>query len=397
MGKSGKLWLVDGSSYLYRAFFALPPLTTSQGVPTGAVLGVLNMLNKLLKDEDPELIVVVLDAPGRTFRDELFEEYKAHRPPMPDDLRSQIAPLIEAIPALGLPMLRIEGVEADDVIGTLAERAASSGLEVVISTGDKDMAQLVSDRITCVNTMFDTKLDRAGVKAKFDVLPEQIVDYLALVGDSSDNIPGVPKVGPKTAAKWLNEYGSADGIVAHARDIAGKVGESLRDNLDTLELSKKLATIRRDLDLPLSPAELTRKAPDVAVLSALYRRLEMNSLLAPTDRRRGTRRWRTGPGERATKFRRSERAGVPAAGACSRARASTKRSRRPSSSIAGSRHSRKRRSSPSTPRRPASTTCKPKSSASPSASNPARPRTCRSRTTTPARRTSWTGRRRSRS
>jgi DNA polymerase I len=202
MGKSGKLWLVDGSSYLYRAFFALPPLTTSQGVPTGAVLGVLNMLNKLLKDEDPELIVVVLDAPGRTFRDELFEEYKAHRPPMPDDLRSQIAPLIEAIPALGLPMLRIEGVEADDVIGTLAERAASSGLEVVISTGDKDMAQLVSDRISCVNTMFDTKLDRAGVKAKFDVLPEQIVDYLALVGDSSDNIPGVPKVGPKTAAKW---------------------------------------------------------------------------------------------------------------------------------------------------------------------------------------------------
>ena len=279
MGKSGKLWLVDGSSYLYRAFFALPPLTTSQGVPTGAVLGVLNMLNKLLKDEDPELIVVVLDAPGRTFRDELFEEYKAHRPPMPDDLRSQIAPLIEAIPALGLPMLRIEGVEADDVIGTLAERAASSGLEVVISTGDKDMAQLVSDRITCVNTMFDTKLDRAGVKAKFDVLPEQIVDYLALVGDSSDNIPGVPKVGPKTAAKWLNEYGSADGIVAHAKDIAGKVGESLRDNLDTLELSKKLATIRRDLDLPLTPAELTRKPLDVAALTTLYKRLELNSLL----------------------------------------------------------------------------------------------------------------------
>jgi DNA polymerase-1 len=279
MGKSGKLWLVDGSSYLYRAFFALPPLTTSQGVPTGAVLGVLNMLNKLLKDEDPELIVVVLDAPGRTFRDELFEEYKAHRPPMPDDLRSQIAPLIEAIPALGLPMLRIEGVEADDVIGTLAERAAASGLEVVISTGDKDMAQLVSDRVTCVNTMFDTKLDRAGVKAKFDVLPEQIVDYLALVGDSSDNIPGVPKVGPKTAAKWLNEYGSADGIVAHAKDIAGKVGESLRENLDTLELSKKLATIRRDLDLPLSPAELTRKPLDVAALTTLYKRLELNSLL----------------------------------------------------------------------------------------------------------------------
>ena len=279
MGKTGKLWLVDGSSYLYRAFYALPPLTTKTGVPTGAVLGVLNMLNKLLKDENPELIAVVLDAPGRTFRDELFEEYKAHRPPMPDDLRTQIAPLIEAIPALGLSLLRIEGVEADDVIGTLAERAAADGLEVVISTGDKDMAQLVNDRITCVNTMFDTKLDRAGVKAKFDVLPEQIVDYLALVGDSSDNIPGVPKVGPKTAAKWLNEYGSVDSIVTHAKDIAGKVGESLRESLEVLELSRKLATIRRDLTLPLAPKDLTRNPADVDTLSALYRRLEMSSLL----------------------------------------------------------------------------------------------------------------------
>ncbi|HKX60061.1 MAG TPA: DNA polymerase I, partial [Steroidobacteraceae bacterium] len=189
------------------------------------------------------------------------------------------APLVEAIPALGLPMLRIAGVEADDVIGTLAERASKEGLEVVISTGDKDMAQLVNDRITLVNTMFDTKLDRAGVKAKFDVLPEQIVDYLALVGDSSDNIPGVPKVGPKTAAKWLNEHGSADGIVANAKDIAGKVGESLRENLATLELSRKLATIRRDLDLPLAPADLVRKPPDTDALSAMYRRFEMNSLL----------------------------------------------------------------------------------------------------------------------
>ncbi|MGH8196905.1 MAG: DNA polymerase I [Steroidobacteraceae bacterium] len=279
MAKTGKLWLVDGSSYLYRAFFALPPLTTSTGVPTGAVLGVLNMLNKLLKEESPELIAVVLDAPGRTFRDELFEEYKAHRPPMPDDLRSQIAPLVEAIPALGLPLLRIEGVEADDVIGTLAERAAKEGLDVVISTGDKDMAQLVNDRITLVNTMFDTKLDRAGVKAKFDVLPEQIVDYLALVGDTSDNIPGVPKVGPKTAAKWLNEYGSADGIVARAQDITGKVGESLRDNLPALELSRRLATIRRDVPLPLASREMTRKPPDTDALGGLYRRLELNSLL----------------------------------------------------------------------------------------------------------------------
>jgi DNA polymerase-1 len=279
MAATRKLWLVDGSSYLYRAFFALPPLTSSKGEPTGALLGVLNMLNKLLREEEPELIAVVLDAPGKTFRDELFEAYKAHRPPMPDDLRAQIAPLVEAIPALGLPMLRIEGVEADDVIGTLAERACAAGFEVVISTGDKDMAQLVNDRITLVNTMFDTRLDRAGVKAKFDVLPEQIVDYLALVGDSSDNIPGVPKVGPKTAAKWLAEYGSVDGLVAHAADISGKVGESLRDNLATLDLSRKLATIRRDLELPLSPADLKRSMPNAEILSNLYRRFEMNSLL----------------------------------------------------------------------------------------------------------------------
>ena len=279
MAATRKLWLVDGSSYLYRAFFALPPLTSSKGEPTGALLGVLNMLNKLLREEEPELIAVVLDAPGKTFRDELFEAYKAHRPPMPDDLRAQIAPLVEAIPALGLPMLRIEGVEADDVIGTLADRACAAGFEVVISTGDKDMAQLVNDRITLVNTMFDTRLDRAGVKAKFDVLPEQIVDYLALVGDSSDNIPGVPKVGPKTAAKWLAEYGSVDGLVAHAADISGKVGESLRDNLATLDLSRKLATIRRDLELPLSPADLKRSMPNAEILSNLYRRFEMNSLL----------------------------------------------------------------------------------------------------------------------
>jgi DNA polymerase-1 len=280
MSATRKLWLVDGSSYLYRAFFALAsPLTTSAGVPTGALLVVLNMLNKLLKEEKPELIAVVFDAPGRTFRDDLFEAYKAQRPPMPDDLRVQVAPLLEAIPALGLPLLRVEGVEADDVIGTLAERAAAAGFEVVISTGDKDMAQLVNDRITLVNTMFDTKLDRAGVKAKFDVMPEQMVDYLALVGDSSDNIPGIPKVGPKTAARWLSEYGSADGIVANAASIAGKVGDSLRENLATLELSRRLATIRRDVELPLAPADLERKPPDVVALSALYKRFELNSLL----------------------------------------------------------------------------------------------------------------------
>ena len=280
MASNGKLWLVDGSSYLYRAHFALPTrLTTSTGVPTGALMVVLNMLNKLAKEENPELIAVVMDAPGRTFRDDLFDQYKAQRAPMPDDLRLQVEPLLEAITALGLPLLRIEGVEADDVIGTLADRAAAEGLEVVISTGDKDMAQLVNDRITLVNTMFDTKLDRAGVKAKFDVMPEQIVAYLALVGDNIDNIPGVPKVGPKTAAKWLAEYGSADALVARAAEVPGKVGESLRENLSTFELSRKLATIRRDLELPLSPTDLRRKPPDVAALTALYKRFELNSLL----------------------------------------------------------------------------------------------------------------------
>ena len=293
MAKSDKLWLVDGSSYLYRAFYALPPLSSSTGEPTGAVLGVLNMLNRIFKEDDPQLIAVVFDAPGRTFRDDLFEQYKAHRPPMPDELRSQIAPLIEAIPALGLPMLRIAGVEADDVIGTLAERAARAGYSVVISTGDKDMAQLVNDKITLVNTMFETKLDREGVKAKFDVFPEQIVDYLALVGDSSDNIPGVPKVGPKTAAKWLNVYGSLDAIIKHAADIQGKVGESLRESLETLELSRQLATIRRDVPLDLEPSDLTRKAPDVEALTPLYKRLELNSLLrqlvGPTAQGAGSR------------------------------------------------------------------------------------------------------------
>jgi DNA polymerase-1 len=274
-----KLVLVDGSSYLYRAFHALPPLANSKGEPTGAVYGVLNMLAKLMKVYAPDHIAVVFDAPGKTFRDDLFTEYKAHRPPMPDELRSQIAPLLEAVDAQGLPLLRIAGVEADDVIGTLARRAIESGVEVVISTGDKDMAQLVDGQLTLVNTMTDTTLDRAGVKAKFDVFPEQIVDYLALVGDSSDNIPGVPKVGPKTAAKWLDEFGTLDNLIAHAGEIAGKVGESLRENLATLELSRKLAIIRCDVPLETSIEALTPKTPDLERLRALYRRLELNSLL----------------------------------------------------------------------------------------------------------------------
>ena len=214
-----KLVLVDGSSYLFRAYHALPPLTTADGTPTGAVHGVLNMLNKLLREQNTEHFAVVFDAPGKTFRDDLYSEYKANRPPMPDDLREQIQPILDAVAGMGLPLLRIEGVEADDVIGTLCRRASDSGMEVVVSTSDKDIAQLVSPGITLVNTMSDTILDRDGVVAKFGVTPEQMIDYLALVGDSSDNIPGVPKVGPKTAAKWLGLYDSVDGIIEHADEI----------------------------------------------------------------------------------------------------------------------------------------------------------------------------------
>ena len=273
------LVLVDGSSYLYRAFHALPPLTNSRGEPTGAVLGVLNMLLRMQREQNPELVAVVFDAPGKTFRDELFAEYKSHRPPMPDDLRSQIEPLIEAVQALGLPLLRIAGVEADDVIGTLAQRAVAAGMQVLISTGDKDMAQLVNERVTLVNTMTNSSLDRAGVKIKFDVYPEQIIDYLALVGDASDNIPGVPKVGPKTAAKWLNEYRTVDNLLEHQDRIEGKVGESLRASTADLALSRELATIRCDVELEVGPEQLRRHEPDVAKLRELYTRLELRSLL----------------------------------------------------------------------------------------------------------------------
>jgi len=274
-----KLVLVDGSSYLYRAFHALPPLTNSKGEPTGAVLGVLNMLNKLVKEEAPERIAVVFDAPGRTFRDELFEQYKAHRAPMPDDLRAQVQPLLDAVAAMGLPLLRISGVEADDVIGTLALRGAEAGFTVLISTGDKDMAQLVGPQVQLVNTMSNTRLDRVGVKVKFDVFPEQIVDYLALVGDTSDNIPGIRGVGPKTAAKWLNQYRTLDGLLAHAAEIPGKVGENLRSDLAMLELSRKLATIDTNLGLELKPDDLIPGEADTARLREIYTRLELRLLL----------------------------------------------------------------------------------------------------------------------
>ncbi len=279
MSDNNTLVLVDGSSYLYRAFHALPPLTSSQGEPTGAILGVLNMMARLGKDHPDAQVVVVFDAPGRTFRDELFESYKAHRPPMPDDLRAQVQPLLDIIKAQGFALLRISGVEADDVMGTLACRAARAGQRVILSTGDKDMSQLVNEFITVENTMSGSRLDRDGVKAKFDVWPEQIVAYLALIGDASDNIPGVPKVGPKTAAKWLAQYSTLDELVAHAADITGKVGESLRENLATLELSRRLATLDTELDLPLAPAQLSRLPPDTAALRALYSRFELKALL----------------------------------------------------------------------------------------------------------------------
>jgi DNA polymerase-1 len=276
---SPDLVLVDASSYLYRAFHALPPLSNSRGEPTGALLGVVNMLAKFLKECRPKRIALVFDAPGRTFRDDLFAEYKAHRVPMSNDLRAQIEPLLTILRAQGLPLLRIEGVEADDVIGTLACRAARAGQSVLISTGDKDMAQLVDGSITLINTMSNTTLDRAGVKAKFDVFPEQIIDYLALVGDSSDNIPGIEKVGPKTAAKLLNQYGTLDNLIRHVAEVGGKVGENLRAGLQTLELSRRLATIHSDLQLPVTLEELVPAEPDVGQLRELYTRFELRSLL----------------------------------------------------------------------------------------------------------------------
>lgn len=271
------LILVDGSSYLYRAFYALPPLQTSKGQPTGAVRGVISMIKRLLKDYQPEHIAVVFDAKGKTFRDEMYSEYKANRPPMPDDLRAQIEPLHKAVELMGLPMLIIDGVEADDVIGTLCREATEQGVETIVSTGDKDMAQLVSDHVTLINTMNDTTMDRDGVIDKFGVPPETIIDYLALVGDTSDNVPGVPKCGPKTAVKWLAQYGSLDGLVANADEIKGKVGENLRGSLEMLPLAKSLVTIKTDVELEQGINDLTLDAPNEEELLALFKELEFKS------------------------------------------------------------------------------------------------------------------------
>ena len=278
--KADRLVLVDGSSYLYRAFHAMPALSNSHGEPTGAVYGVINMLRRLMTEYAPEYMAVVFDAKGKTFRDDVYPEYKAHRPPMPDELAAQTEPIHAIIRALGMPLLQIEGVEADDVIGTLATQAARAGMETLVSTGDKDMAQLVNPQVTLVNTMTDTLYNRDGVLEKFGVPPERIVEYLALVGDTADNIPGVPGVGPKTAAKWLTQYGSLEAVVAHAAEIAGKVGESLRTSLDKLPLARTLATIKCDVALPLAPRELSLQPPDQAKLRELYNRFEFKTWLS---------------------------------------------------------------------------------------------------------------------
>ena len=280
MQNSSPLILVDGSSYLYRAFHALPALGNSKGMPTGAVYGVVNMLRKLLHEYQPHLIAVVFDAKGKTFRDAIFPEYKANRPPMPDELSVQIEPLHNIIRAMGIPLLMVEGVEADDVIGTLAEQATEQKMDTLISTGDKDMAQLVNEHVTLVNTMTDTRMDPAGVVDKFGINPEQIIDYLALVGDSVDNIPGVPKVGPKTAVKWLKEYGTMANIMEHADEIKGKVGENLRNSLDQLPLSHQLATIKCDVDLEFKPAQLKRETADKEKLRALFGEMEFKTWLS---------------------------------------------------------------------------------------------------------------------
>lgn len=277
------LVLVDGSSYLFRAFHALPPLVSRKGEPTGAVLGVLNMLYRLVDEFKPDHIAVVFDAPGKTFRNDLYAEYKANRPPVPDDLRAQFKPLTEAVEAIGFPVLSVRGVEADDVIGTLSKQSTQSGFSTLISTSDKDMAQLVNDHVTLINTMSGVKMDPNGVKQKFGVFPNQIVDYLALVGDASDNIPGVPGVGPKTASKWLTEYAALENLQSHAAEIKGKVGEKLRASLKHLPLYRELTTIRCDVDLSTTVSELRFREPNKLKLRSLYERLELKTLLRKID------------------------------------------------------------------------------------------------------------------
>ncbi|OGA73720.1 MAG: DNA polymerase I [Betaproteobacteria bacterium RIFCSPLOWO2_12_FULL_65_14] len=301
MNPEKTLLLVDGSSYLYRAFHALPELRNSKGEPTGAIYGVLNMLRKLAADYKAGARACVFDAKGKTFRDEHYPEYKANRAPMPDDLAAQVQPLCEAIEALGWPVLVIDGVEADDVIATLAEQAKREGWRAVISTGDKDFAQLVEERVTLVNTMSNEKLDIEGVKQKFGVPPEKFLDYLTLIGDAIDNIPGVDKVGPKTACKWIEKYGSLEGVLAHAAEIPGLAGENLRKMADWLPKARELLTIKRDVPLPLTIEQLTQGRPDPTRQRAQYERFGFKTWLKEVENAPATAvpaEPRTGPRKR---------------------------------------------------------------------------------------------------
>ena len=271
------LLLVDGSSYLYRAFHALPDLRNREGLPTGAIFGVLNMLRRLMQDYKPDYAACVFDARGPTFRDEWYPQYKANRPPMPPDLASQIAPLQEAVRALGWPLLVVEGVEADDVIGTLTHEASAAGMGTVISTGDKDMVQLLTPGVTLVNTMSNEVLDAEAAMQKYGVRPDQFIDYLTLMGDTSDNVPGVAKVGPKTAQKWIDRYGNLDKLLLHADDVTGAVGENLRSAREWLPQARRLITIRCDIALPVAATALQMNEPDMPSLHALAERYDLRS------------------------------------------------------------------------------------------------------------------------
>ncbi|HJX57230.1 MAG TPA: 5'-3' exonuclease H3TH domain-containing protein, partial [Thiobacillus sp.] len=284
VSQAGKtLLLVDGSSYLYRAFHALPDFRNQAGEPTNAIKGVLSMLHKLRRDHAADYIACVFDAKGKTFRDDLYPDYKAHRPAMPDDLRCQIEPLHALIRAEGWPLVIIDGVEADDVIGTLVQHATQKGIHSIVSTGDKDMAQLVNDRVTLVNTMSEETLDAASVAAKFGVPPERIIDYLTLIGDTVDNVPGVAKVGPKTAVKWLTEYGTLDELMAHADEIKGVVGDNLRAARDWLPQARALLTIKMDVALPFDFDDLVLKPRDTDALRTLFERYEFRAWLRELD------------------------------------------------------------------------------------------------------------------
>lgn len=275
--------LIDGSYYLFRAYHAIRDLTNAEGEPTNAIYGVINMMQKHLTEGGPDYFAIIFDAKGKTFRNDLYADYKANRPPMPDDLICQIQPLHDLIRAMGVPLLMIDGVEADDVIATLSRQAASKGIKTVVSTGDKDLAQMVDNRIHLINTMSNVYLDPAGVEEKFGVQPEQIIDYLSLMGDTADNVPGVPKVGPKTAVKWLKQYGSLDEVIAHADEIKGKVGENLREFMPQLPLSRELVTLKYDVELDFTPEELIITAPNNSALKEMYQRWNFRTWLSKLE------------------------------------------------------------------------------------------------------------------